>query len=722
MIVLVAIAATRFHFHDDVESVDSVAARDAFRMSQLMDEHGAIPADGWEKALKIKNEMPDNPGAWSEFNDPSTGQTFPWRTLGPGNVGGRIRSIVTYPENPNKVWCAGVGGGPWVSFNGGIHWYSNANFLANLNVSCMVGDPKKEDTVYYGTGGETLTGNGIFKSTDEGQHWKQLESTANNPLFRTVVRMAISPNSKWMLSCSDYGIFRSTDEGTTWSPTVGASQQIYDLHYHPTDDNKAIASGRWGNVYYSEDGGKTWNESEWIIRPPGIGTTRLAYAKADPDTVYANTQANGGQLYRSWSGGKSFRPVGVCCTTAVYYANVVWANDPTSADKVVYGGTTLFRSQNGGLSRDNVGAGHEDNQVIVEDPGYNGTSNRTVYLGNDGGMWKTDNLMKVPVPLPSPGNSMVQWTNMNHNLGVTQFLGAAGNAVSGTYVGGTQDNGTTTLFGGYDSESWHGLNFGDGGFCASDPNDPNYFYAEQPYLDISRSTNGGKSFQPIIWNMPHGCGNVCANFTAPFIIDPNDSNTLLAGGTSLWKTGNVKEEDSHNITWREIKAPVASNSYISAISVPRGNPQLIWVGYADGEVWNTSNGGSSWTQVTGLPARFCTHIDVAPGPNVYVTFGGFTSGNIWRYNDGLWRDISAGLPQMPIYTVTHSPIHPDNIYVGTELGVDASSDRGGTWASTNDGPANVAVFVLFWMGQGTPRELTAATFGRGMFAVGPTSH
>ena len=35
------------------------------------------------------------------------------------------------------------------------------------------------------------------------------------------------------------------------------------------------------------------------------------------------------------------------------------------------------------------------------------------------------------------------------------------------------------------------MSYGDGGYAAADPLDPNYFYGEYVYLMIQRSTNGG---------------------------------------------------------------------------------------------------------------------------------------------------------------------------------------------------------------------------------------
>jgi len=57
------------------------------------------------------------------------------------------------------------------------------------------------------------------------------------------------------------------------------------------------------------------------------------------------------------------------------------------------------------------------------------------------------------------------------------------------------------------------------------------------------------------------------------------------------------------------------------------------------------------------------------------------------------------------------------VYIGTDLGVFASEDKGLNWNVTslygiNEGPANVEVDELFWQGS---EYLIAATHGRGMF-------
>jgi len=666
--------------------------------------------------------MPLIQEAWQEFwpSTPGPGP-LPWLPIGPGNIGGRIRSILIHPSNPNLIWVAGVSGGVWRSTDGGGSWATNTDFVGNINVSHMVADPRSPLTLYAATGGETLQGNGIFKSINGGTKWGGLAFTQHNTNFAGINRLAISGDGV-LLAGTYSGLFRSSDSGINWTQTTLSGFEVYDIHFHPNDPNQAIASGRWGNIYYSNDAGITWQPSEFLIRPPGSGTIKVAYAKSDPTVVYANTLTENlaGQLYVSIDGGKSFVPMGQCCTGVLWWANCLWV-DPTNPNTVIYGGGSIFRSFDRGYTRVYANGHHEDSQIIVEDPGYDGVNNRTAWLGSDGGLDRTLDILNVPSPAPPYGQSWVTWQNMNHGLGITQFLGAAGNPTTGVIVGGTQDNGNIR-YNPPNSNSWNGLYGADGGYCAADQTDPKYFYMESYYLSLMRSSNGGKSVELIYGNLPRNCGGYpCANFTAPFILDPNHQDWLLGGGYPLWKSTNIKIPEAQYIQWNEIKPQTASQSFISAIAVQKGNSDNIWVGHLNGEVYFTSNGTEkhpAWTQVNGLPHRYCSHIDIGPAGDVFVTFGGFTRGNIWRYSHSQWQDVSGSLPDIPIYTVLASS-RPNHVYIGTEIGVFASGNNGQTWSPGNRGPADVAVFTLFWMG---PDQLVAATFGRGMFTIGPATH
>lgn len=122
--------------------------------------------------------------------------------------------------------------------------------------------------------------------------------------------------------------------------------------------------------------------------------------------------------------------------------------------------------------------------MIVEHPEYGMNNNRTVFVGNDGGMYKIADVLATPLTA----------TNLNNSLGITQFYGAAGHAGYGTIIGGTQDNGTVQYSDFRTPNQWHFMATGDGGFCAVDQQlDTPYFYGEYLYLQIYRNRYGWRT-------------------------------------------------------------------------------------------------------------------------------------------------------------------------------------------------------------------------------------
>jgi len=460
-------AQTRLSATDSSEEEDP-GERAAWERLRLQDEHGRIPPNALINAYEQKKAMSFHPEAWGEFlPGGATTQGIQeeiagisrtiWSSIGPGNVGGRIRSIIIHPTNPGTIWVGSLGGGVWKTTNGGTSWSTTTDFMANLVVACMAIDPKEPNVLYAGTGesfASRLKGNGIFKTTDGGSTWTQLTSTANKN-FEFVNRLAISPtNNQILLAATQKGIFRSTNRGETWSPST-VTTAVTDVLFHPGDGTKCIAGdagspGVPGRAYYSIDGGVNWIVANGL--PQGAKRIELAYAKSDPEKVYAQVQIPpSGQIFRSTDGGQTYALRNLvpasCCGDGQNYANALWV-DPTNADTLVAGGVlNLWRSTDGGIQftrisdstnhplappparRDSV---HCDQHVIVNHPNYNGTSNRIVYFGNDGGIYRTDDVIRV--------TEESGWVPLNQNLDITQFYGAAGNLTSGTIIGGAQDN------------------------------------------------------------------------------------------------------------------------------------------------------------------------------------------------------------------------------------------------------------------------------------------
>ncbi|MFN3728475.1 MAG: hypothetical protein ACK4XJ_02020 [Fimbriimonadaceae bacterium] len=700
-----------------------------WRYKAMVDEHGYVPADGRAKAWQhyLQN---------LEYTQREGYMGLTWTERGPRNVSGRKRSLLIHPTNPNLMWSGSVSGGIWKSTDGGANWAPVDDMFENLAIGCMAMTPGNPNVMYAGTGEgffniDAVRGAGIFKTTNGGATWTKLANTAS---YHAVNRIAVSPTdpNNVLAAVRGVGIVRSTDGGSTWNVVYGAQSGVQVL-FHPTDGTKALASildydfgtSQWFyTVRYSTNSGQTWTAATGTMgRVNGFDSRiELAYAPSNPSIVYASA-AHNGKIFRSTNGGESFGQ-----TTTTGTANTSWYNnalfvDPSNADRIVVGGVDIFRSTNQGGTLTKISNGyimttqpHPDVHFFAAHPNYNGSTNPVVFVTTDGGTYKSDNIWTA--------NTSSGWAILD-NARTTQFYGAAGHGGTGRIYGGTQDNGSLRLNSG--SDNAHLVFGGDGGWSAIDPTDANYLYGEYIYLTIHRSTNGGTNANYIYSGIGDANNGNMANFIAPFILDPTNPNRMYAGGARLWRSNNVKAATP---SWSQIRG--TKSDFISAIAVAPSNANVIWVGYNDGILSKATNGtnatptfvdiDSNSGSTNPLPNRYITRILVDPANEnvVYVALGGYTANNLWRTTNGgtTWTSITGsgvtGLPNAPIRGIARHPDDANKLYVGTEVGIFSSLDGGTTWMA-NVGPANVSVDELVFMSGSN--ILLAATHGRGIWTA-----
>jgi len=685
-----------------------------------------------------------------------------WVGLGPGNIGGRTRAIVIHPTDSNRIFATGVGGGVWRSVDGGASWVPLNDWMANLAVCSLVMDPTDPNTLYAGTGEgfgnvDAIRGDGVFRTTDGGNTWTPLAATAGNPDFHSVNSLAISDTGQVLLAGTNAGVIRSTNAGNTWTNTA-LTAPISNLAFDPSNSNRAIAGGRTGRAYFSTDGGGTWAEAARPTAP--TSRIQVCYAAADANIVYASVNAQPSELWRSTDGGRTYasRLAVLAGGSAAdflggqgWYDNALWAGDPTDADLVIAGGVDLYRSTDGGNTLRPIStwwseqSAHADHHAIVADPGYDGTVNRRVYIGNDGGVQRTDDATTVGNNASEPYTN--GWAHLNNGYGVTQFYYGAGHIGTSMIMGGAQDNGTLRYTPAGGANGWVEVWGGDGGAMASDPADSQTWYGEYVYMEIFRITNGGIPSQfpdgyitgrfwqpgvgwqwkPAPFSVPE-VQNGQAQFIAPFVIDPNEPERILGGAMSLWRTDDARTANTNmdGPAWTAVKAPIGNSPWthsITAIAVADGDSDTVLVGHANGNVYRATDATAAspqWMQIdtNGIGAhRQCLALCIDPDDHdlAYAGFGGFQADNLWRTANGgqTWTDISGTLPDAPIRAITVHPQRSGWIYVATQVGLFASEDGGATWSATNEGPANVACHDLFWLGC----KLICVTHGRGMFEI-----
>src|ERR1041385_8067268 len=715
--------------HFDEERKETSHALEAFEWwyAQRAAPNDLIPNGAFQKAARYVTSSMKKESKSSSLN----GVSSQWVSIGPTNIGGRTLSLAVNPSNPNIVWAGAASGGLWKSTTGGEGsnpWTYVPTGLPALSVSTIALDPTNPNIMYIGTGevsyyhrplvgtpgARASYGMGILKSTDGGNSWAQTGLTFTFPQITAIEKLVINPqNTKTLYAATSEGTYKSNDAGVTWVQVHSVLMTI-DIVIDPVDT--AILYNSCGNynaspnpgLYKSTDVGTTWSKLTTGLPSSNFGRTALALSPTNPSIVYAGISNASSQgtfgLFKTTDAGASWSNVSSLNYVNIqgWYNNVV-AVHPTNPDTVFCSGYDIYKSTNGGPNLGNLPSGsvHLDHHAIAFDP----TNPRVMYLGTDGGVYKTKN----------GGDSFI---DLNNGFVTTQFYSSFANSAldSNTALGGLQDNGTLKYYG---SGSWAKVYGGDGGWCAIDPTNNSIMYAEYIYLELTKSVTGGGSFFGITNGLSYGPGN--ANFISPYVICPSNPNILYAASKNVYKT-----TDGGGSWFPPNGGAFLNGTNVACIGVSRTSSDTLLAATGDGsagitplfQVFRSTDGGQSWVNVTGsLPNRYPTDIEFDPtnSSNAYLTYSGYGSSHVFRStNAGLtWIDISSNLPDIPHQSVAVDWKEPLNIYVGTDLGVDHSSNGGGSWEDFSTGmPFAMVLDVTI---SRVNDALRASTFGNGVY-------
>ncbi len=284
-----------------------------------------------------------------------------WIERGPANVGGRTRALVIDKDDATfSTWFAGaVGGGVWKTTDAGTSWIPLTDDLPNLAVSCLEMAESNRNVLYAGTGegffnADAIEGNGIMKTVDKGETWFQLASTATDPSFAYVNRLAIDPtNENIVVAATNSGIFKTTDGGTTWNQ-VHSPGRIQDLRANPENFNTLFAPTSQG-VIRSYDAGNTWelpNKAKF-----GGGRIEIAPSRTDTNRLYASVDSSPNKMFITTDGGTTWVEVEeIDGSDKAWLGSQGWFDNtigvhPYNKNIVYMGGIDLWKSE---ISTDSV--------------------------------------------------------------------------------------------------------------------------------------------------------------------------------------------------------------------------------------------------------------------------------------------------------------------------------------------------------------------------------
>ena len=648
-----------------------------------------------------------------------------WSLLGPVpvpnngtgqlNGNGRLNCIAFHPTDTNIIFVGAPSGGFWKSIDNGLSWTQYVFGMVRLGVSSIVVHPASPNTIYIGTGDRDAgdaPGYGVWRSLDGGLTWAAHNNGMGN---RTINELIMDPsNSNNIVAAASNGrIYRTTDGGANWSQSANLGINPKDIAFHPTNSSIVYAAGT--EFHRSMNGGVTWTQITSGV-PNGAQRIALAVSADQPNWVYL-LAGNGNGLvgiYRSSDSGVNFSTRTTTPNILDYETNgsgngsqawydLVIAADPTNANIIYTGGINLWKSVNGGTNMScvsywvgtsgSIDGVHADQHALEFSPHSN-----ALYNGNDGGLY-----------ISSDGGA--NWTDRSDGLAIAQLykIGVSQQTVDHA-INGYQDNGTALNTG---TEFTTEIG-GDGMECIIDPTNDNLVYGSLYYGDIRRSTNGGTNFSGSITNSI----NENSGWVTPYKLDPNNSNTMLAGFDNIWRNTAVQTGN----TWTRISNFGGTNN-IRDIAIAPSNSAVVYVSRYDNTFRysnNATDGSPIWTNLTSNLPVSNEPVDIEVDPNdpahVFIALNNkiYESTN----SGSSWTDISGTLPDISLNTIVLDQSSPfEAMYIGMDVGVYYRDNTMSDWTIYNDSLPNVEITELeIHYGIETCKSmLYAATYGQGLW-------
>lgn len=719
-------------------------------------------------------------------------QVSTFTNRGPFNVGGRTRGLALDINDESRILAGGASGGIWLSTNAGSSWQRVSPVDQNGSITEIVQDKRVGfQNIWYASTGEAVGasqggrsssaryyGNGIYKSTDNGNTWGLLPSTttttpqSNSSLepFELTAAMAIDPLNGDLYAATYRGIYRTQDGGTSFQQVLAIADLSFlgqlDVHisknriFYAVIPRNVITTAGPGNagIYRSTTG----NLSEWIRITPA------AFPATHARTVVATAPSNDNVMYVI-SDGTASTPVKHDFWKYTYVSGDgsgsggVWENrsanlpnfggsvgsfnsqggydlyvrvHPTNENMVFVGGTNLYRSTDGFATSTTTAwiAGYNTLNNVSLYPNHHPDQHSLVFYpsnpnkvitGHDGGLSVTQDITTNFATNP------VTWTSLNNGYLTTQVYALSvgpGNLV----MAGFQDNSTWSTVSNSATATWVDQFSGDG--CATAINKTGTLRYVSAQLGVVYRV--GYTDQND--NTPNTFSNI-APVTSPlfvtqFELDPNDDRLMYyIGATTLWRANNVTTA-SVTSGWNNL-TNTSNTQQLSAVGISTNPANVVYVGTSGGRIYRLDNaniGNPAYVDVftgKGLPTGnvSCLAVDPTNASRVLATFSNYSIRSIWLTEDGgnTWTNVSGNLEQNPDGSGNGPSVRWLNIVgnkdvylVGTSTGLYSTKTiNGASTVWTQVDPSVLGVSVVEQVRSRKDGLVVVGTHGNGLFSA-----
>jgi photosystem II stability/assembly factor-like uncharacterized protein len=249
-------------------------------------------------------------------------RAFEFREIGPATMMGRVDEITAADKDPMQIWVGFASGGLWKSTDGGNHWKPVMDNQANNSIGSIAVAPSDPNIVYVGMGEannrqSSTIGDGVWKTTDGGEHWTHLGLADTQSIGRVAVDPT-NPNIVYVAAMGhlfgpnpDRGLYKSADGGKTWKKAkyIDPNTGFTDLAIDPSNPKVVYAASYqrqrtwWGyngggsasGLWKSIDSGESWTKLEgpgWPKPADGLyGRIAISICRTKPAVIYAQVEA-----------------------------------------------------------------------------------------------------------------------------------------------------------------------------------------------------------------------------------------------------------------------------------------------------------------------------------------------------------------------------------------------------------------------------------------------
>ena len=668
---------------------------------------------------------------------------------------------------PNSRNSISPGAGIWKTTNGGRTW----EFLGlkeTQHIGRVVVDPNNKDVVYVAALGAAWATNkerGLYKTVDGGKTW-QLKKFINDSTG--FIDVALDPRDARVVWAASYqrirgpyfqysggkgsALWKSTDAGETWTEVKGGGlpetakgrigiaiaasnpDVIYlmleaDTAANPKKDPKVKAQKSPRGLWRTTDGGKTWEKrDDNNVRPFYYSQVRVS--PTNPDRVFWSSTP----VKYSNDGGKTLGNA----TVSIHVDHHAMWIDPKDPQHIVVG-------NDGGVSQTWDGGGNWDaNNILPIGQYYNVSVDNAVPYNvcggaQDNGSWCGPSRRKQGMIT----NSM--WWTFNGGDGFV----TANDPTNPDIIYGESQGGNIGRY---------RVSTGERTALVKPQWRPKYMQWEDSILvdrpdTIKPMTKDQVKRQQALRAAQKRDSietDIRWNWNTPFFISPHNPSVLYFGANRVLKS--TKQGDdmyfiSPELSYADTTKIRISTRTTGGITIDATGaetfgtvvslnesplrPGILYAGTDDGRLWSTTNDGGSWTEhtanVKGVPAgTYVSRIEPSRFDSLmfYVSYDNHRRGDFTPYvfmtRDGgkSFTSIAGNLPTGGpdyVYVIREDTKNANLLFVGTDVGVYASLDKGKTWAKFMTGLPTTPVLDLVIH----PRdgELVAATHGRSFWIV-----